>query len=72
MVSVVNSSIADKAPASLEEKFLRLELPMRTRNGITEGSPDPVQEGADKSVRHLRASSPPDTAGEVGIALGAY
>jgi hypothetical protein len=71
MVSVVDSSIADKALASLEEIFLRSELPIRARNGTTEGSPDPVQEGADKSVNDLRAFVTPDTAGEIGIALGA-
>jgi hypothetical protein len=71
MVSVVDSSIADKAAASLEEIFLRLELPMRDRNDTKEGSPDPVQEDADKSVNDLRALVTPDTAAEIGIALGA-
>jgi hypothetical protein len=71
MVSVVDSSIADKAAASLEEIFSRLELPMRDRNGTKVGSPGPVQEDADKSVNDLRALVTPDTAGEIGITLGA-
>ncbi|HTG05890.1 MAG TPA: hypothetical protein VK635_17770 [Bradyrhizobium sp.] len=46
-------------------------MPSRTRNGTTEGSPDPVQEGAGTSVNDLRALVTPDTAGEIGITLGA-
>jgi hypothetical protein len=71
MVSVVDSSIADKAAASLEEIFLRFELPMRDRNGTKEGSPDPVQEGAGASVNDLRVITP-DTAGEIVIDASVY
>jgi hypothetical protein len=64
MVSVVDSSIADKAPAPLGKIFLRSKLPMRTSNGTA------IARKARSRPSTIFAFVPPYR-GRGGIALGA-